>query len=97
MRDRNNRILGIVLIVVGGLFLLDALNIINGIFFDGWWTLFLIIPGLYSMTRQGITVGNTILVIIGAAFLLDEQGIHLKGYLVPAILIALGLAIVFKR
>ncbi len=97
MRKRNNSVLGIMLLVAGILFLLDALNVINGILFDGWWTLFLIIPGILSMSRQGINLGNTILVVIGVAFLLDRQGVHLGGYFVPGILIILGLFVLFKK
>ena len=97
MKKRNNQILGVLLILIGGLFLLQATGVINNFLFDGWWTLFLIIPGLLSMSRQGITVGNTILVLIGVLFLLDEQGIALRGYLVPAVLIALGLAVIFRK
>jgi len=59
--------------------------------------LFLIIPGLYSMTRQGITGGNSILVLIGGVLLLNAQGVNLSGYLLPGILIILGLAIILKR
>ena len=44
--QKLNRILwGVVLVAVGVVFALNALNIVDiNIFFDGWWTLFIIIP-----------------------------------------------------
>ena len=52
MKNISSVIWGIVLIVAGALFGLNALNITNiDIFFDGWWTLFIIVPcavGLFT-------------------------------------------------
>lgn len=44
--QKLNRILwGVVLVAVGVVFALNALHIVDiNIFFDGWWTLFIIIP-----------------------------------------------------
>jgi predicted membrane protein len=96
MKKRN--LLGLVLVVLGIVLLLQAFNIIEGnIFFNGWWTLFLIIPAIVSMSRTGFTIGNTILLVLGVGFLLQEQGWNLKGYLVPAIFIALGVGILFRK
>jgi hypothetical protein len=95
--ERRN-LMGLILVALGGVLLLQAFGVIEGsVFFDGWWTLILIIPGLLSMSRTGVTVGNTILVVIGVGFLLQEQGWNLKGYLVPAIFIVLGVGILFKK
>ena len=45
MKKISSVIWGIVLIAAGALFALNALNITNiDIFFDGWWTLFIIVP-----------------------------------------------------
>ena len=41
---KSNIIWGIILVVVGGVLILDRLNLLEfGIFFKGWWTLFIII------------------------------------------------------
>jgi len=37
------------------------------------------------------------MLFIGAFFLLDEQGINLKGYLLPIVLVGIGLTVLFKR
>ena len=45
MKKAGNILWGIVLIVIGVIFALNALDITSiDIFFDGWWTLFIIIP-----------------------------------------------------
>lgn len=97
MRHRN--VLGLILLAFGIILLLQALNLIQGnfLFFEGWWTLFLIVPALISMSRTGVTVGNTILLVLGIGFLLQEQGWNLKGYLVPALFIIIGIGILIKK
>jgi hypothetical protein len=94
----NKNVFGVVLIVLGVIFLLDKLNVIPfNIFFEGWWTLFLIVPALMSMSKQGVTVGNMILLIIGVTSLLSAQNVDLGGYLLPGVLILLGIGLFIKR
>ena len=54
-KDRKNEsgswALGIALILIGGLFLLDNLNLVN-INLTNWWAIFILIPGL-NMTVNG--------------------------------------------
>jgi hypothetical protein len=90
---------GLIILVIGVIFLLNALNVWNAnIFFDGWWTLFLIIPAFMSMSRQGVTAGNAILLVLGVGFLLNEQlGWEFKKYLIPVMFILVGIAILFKK
>lgn len=97
--NRNNRnLLGVCLLVFGVIFLLQRMDILPfTIFFKGWWTLLLIIPALFSMSKQGITTGNTVLLVVGVFFFVDERGWNLQGYLIPALLIVLGLSILIKR
>lgn len=95
---RRHNTLGILLLVIGIIILLNALNVIPvNIFFNGWWTLFLIVPALMSMSRQGLTAGNSILLVLGVGFLLREQGWDYTQYIVPALFIAVGLVIIFRR
>ena len=45
MNKISNLLWGCIFIVVGVIFGLNALNITSiNIFFDGWWTLFIIVP-----------------------------------------------------
>ena len=54
MKDLGNKILGIIFIVIGIIIMLNALDVTSiDVFFDGWWTLFIIIPSLVSLINQG--------------------------------------------
>ena len=48
-RDNSNWIMGVVLIALGGLFLLG--NLLPGSFMTNWWAVFILIPALYSLNR----------------------------------------------
>ena len=92
---------GIVLIIVGLIFGLNALEITNiDIFFDGWWTLFIIIPCGLGLFREREKTGNIIGLCIGVALLLACQGLLsfalLGKLLFPAILVIAGIAVVFR-
>lgn len=68
---------------------------------DGWWTVFLIIPGILSIFGSGLGLFNSLITGLGILFLLDEQGIleNDLGYklAIPYALIVIGLSLVFKR
>ncbi len=98
MKSNNRLILGVLLVIFGVVFLLDRLDIIPiNIFFDGWWTLLLIIPALISMSKQGVSVGNAIVLTIGLYFFIDERGWNFKGLFMPAILILFGLYFILRK
>ncbi len=98
MKSDNRKFLGIVLIALGVIVLFNRLGLWNiDIFFDGWWTLLLIIPALYLMAKNGVSTGNVVLLLIGAFFLLDEIGFSLRGYLLPVVLVAIGIAVLFRK
>lgn len=96
----GNFLWGLVFIVIGGIIGLNALEITNiNIFFDGWWTLIIIIPcfiGLFK-TNSG-KLGNFIGLAIGIFLLLVAQDIVeleiVLKLLVPFILIAIGVSII---
>jgi len=98
MRNKvSNLVLGLVFIVVGiGFFGKVAFDWDFNLFFDGWWTLFIIIPCVYSMINNGINVGNVIGVGVGAMLLLSAQDIVGYKIIGPVIFILLGLVIIFK-
>jgi hypothetical protein len=97
MKNNNKTFWGIVLIIVGVVFLLDRLNLVSGIFFAGWWTLFLIIPALYKMSTSGVETGNLILLCVGVYFFIDAQGWSYSYLVLPVGLVVLGLAILLKK
>ena len=101
MKKLSNIIWGIVLVAVGLIFAYNAMfePDIN-VFFDGWWTLFIIVPCFVGLVRGKDIKGNVIGLLIGAALLLAARDIIdfslVWKLIVPAILIVIGISIIFK-
>ena len=70
------------------------------LFFDGWWTLFIIVPCFIGLFKENEKTGNLIGMFIGIALLLACQDISdfdlVWKLMFPAILVAIGISIVFK-
>lgn len=101
MKTFGNILWGLVFIVVGGILGLNALGITNiDVFFDGWWTLFIIVPCFIGLFKEHEKVGNIIGILIGVSLLLCCQEIFefemLFKLLFPAILIIIGITFIFK-
>ena len=100
--NRTSSILwGIILIILGIIFGLNALEITNiNIFFKGWWTLFLIVPGTIGLVSDRDKTGHLISIILGVALLLASWKIITFELIwklsIPVILIISGLSILFK-
>ena len=101
--SQNSRIAtGLIFILVGGLFLLNTLNIIDlnvaHIIFSFPFILFAIgILIMFSSSRKGF---GAILTVIGAIFLLPRifPSIYINGSIVwPVLIICIGLFILFRR
>lgn len=101
MNKISNLLWGLVFIIVGVIIGLNALDITNiNIFFDGWWTLFIIVPCFIGLFRDEDKSGNLIGLVIGVCLLLGcidivEFSIIWK-LMVPAILVMIGLSFIFK-
>ncbi|MFA9378078.1 MAG: LiaF domain-containing protein [Lachnotalea sp.] len=100
MRNRVGNVLwGLAFIIVGIGF---AGNIMWGwnfeLFFEGWWTLFIIVPCAISLIQRGPRLGNLIGIAIGVLLLLSERyDIDYFGDLiVPAIFIIIGVSFIFR-
>ena len=66
MSKFKNIILGVLFIVIGVIIGLNAFEITNiDIFFDGWWTLIIIIPCLIGIFDSDDKTGNLIGLLIG--------------------------------
>lgn len=92
---------GLVLVAVGAVLALNAVGLTHiDVFFDGWWTLFLIVPcaaGLFSAKDK---TGNLIGLGIGVVLLLACQNVirlDLVWKLIfPVLIVAIGLRLIFK-
>ncbi len=101
MKKFGNVLWGIVLIVVGLIIGGNALGITNiNIFFDGWWTLFIIVPCFIGLFKENEKTGNVIGLLIGIALFLGCQDIInfdlIWKLALPTILVVIGLLIIFK-
>lgn len=100
MKKANRVLWGIVLIAAGVILALNVFNITNiDIFFDGWWTLFIVVPCAIGLFTEREKTGNIIGVAIGVCLLLCCQEIlsfsMLWKLLIPAIIVVIGLKLVF--
>lgn len=99
MKKISKILWGIVLIVVGGIFALNAFGFTDiGVFFDGWWTLFIIVPCFIGIFSEREKTGNIIGLFIGTFLLLCCQDVlgfdMLWKLVVPAIIIIIGLKLI---
>ncbi len=102
MSSFRNILWGLVLIAIGVILGLNALDITNiSIFFSGWWTLFIIVPSFIDLFKANESkTGNIIGLIIGILLLLACQDVldfaMLWKLLLPIILVIIGLSCIFK-
>ena len=101
MKKIRNTLWGIVLIVLGVIIGGNALGITNvNIFFNGWWTLFIIIPCFIGLFKEREKTGSIIGLIIGIVLLLCCQDIlnfdTIWKLALPTILIIIGISFIFK-
>ena len=97
--NKRNWFWGILLIIVGILFLGRNMDWWDfSIFFDGWWTLFLIIPALISLVRREGIATPFLILILGVLMLLASQEViewdTVWKVFVPIIIIVVGLSII---
>ena len=101
MKKFGNVLWGVVLIIIGLIIGGNALGITSiNIFFDGWWTLFIIVPCFIGIFKDNEKTGNVIGLLIGVALLLGCQNILdfdlIWKLAFPTILVIIGLSIIFK-
>ncbi len=101
MRNKSSKFWGLVLVVVGIMFLGNNLDWWNvNLFFRGWWTLFIIIPSIYGLFDNTDKTGSSISLIVGILLLLAAQDIISYGMiwkiLFPMIIIIVGLSLICK-
>lgn len=101
MKKFGNVLWGLVLILVGVIFGLNAMGVTNiNVFFRGWWTLFIIVPSFIELIRSNNKMWSFIWLCIGVVLLLCAQDIlsfRLVGKLIfPFVLVMIGLSLIFK-
>lgn len=101
MKNLSNILWGIIFIVIGLIVGLNTLGVTDiNIFFDGWWTLFIIVPCFIGLFKEKDKKGDIIGLTIGLALLMCCQGLLSFDLVlklsVPFVLIVIGLSFIFK-
>ena len=102
MKKIENTVIGFILIIIGVIIGLNAFHITNiDLFFDGWWTLFIIVPCFFGLFKDQDKTGNIIGLIVGIYLLLYCQGLINFQFawklVVPVIFVLIGLKMIFKE
>ena len=101
MKKIENTVIGLILIIIGVIIGLNAFHITNiDLFFDGWWTLFIIVPCFFGLFKDQDKTENIIGLIVGIYLLLYCQGLINFQFawklVVPVIFVLIGLKMIFK-
>lgn len=98
---KSNLLWGIAFVIVGLIICLNTFQITNiDIFFEGWWTLFIIVPSFINIFTDDDKVASFIWMLVGILlFLLVNDYIPfelISKLIFPFILIAIGFALILK-
>ena len=99
---RADWIWGVAFILLGVGFAGNAFGIWDfNLFFDGWWTLFLIVPCVFSIITSGFHTGPVVGLIVGVMLLLSAQGMVdwniFRKLILPAVFVLIGLQILLSN
>ena len=98
-RNYSKLLWGLVVLAVGVIFTGNVLHLwYIDIFFPGWWTLFLIIPGVALILRDGFNVGSVLLVVVGLILLVDSWNVFdtriFWRLILPVGIVAIGISLI---
>lgn len=98
----TNQIWGVLIIIIGVVLGLNAVDLLDiSIFFKGWWTLFIILPALISMLQNGLKSSNGTVLAIGVLFFLAERDILawglVSGLIWPLVIVGIGFSLLFQN
>lgn len=101
MKKTSNILWGLIFIALGIIWGVNALGIANiNIFFEGWWTLFIIVPSLLEIIKKPKDTGNYIFLLLGIVLLLAARDIIsfsvILRLIFPVTFVLIGLSIMFK-
>ena len=99
MKKLNGILWGVALVAVGVLLALKAADVIAfNLFFDGWWSLFIIVPCTIELISGEDRLGSVFGVGVGVALLLAAQDIITYKMVwkmaVPAVFILVGIKVI---
>ncbi len=92
---------GLIFVTAGVIFLGNELHFWNvDLFFQGWWTLFIVIPSIVGLFKHGARTSSFLGIVIGILLFMAAQDIIdwsvvLQAFL-PILLVIIGLSLIFK-
>lgn len=94
-------VFGVIIVLTGLILGLNSLGIADiNISFDGWWTLFIIVPGITGLFENKDKTGSLIFLLIGIYLLLASRGIIEYGLIwklfIPVCIILIGVKMIVK-
>lgn len=100
MKRINSILWGCVLLFISAVLILNTLGMTSiNIFFDGWWTLFIIVPCFAGLFSSNEKTGNIIGLLIGAFLLLACRNVLdfdiVWKLIVPVIIAVIGIKMIF--
>lgn len=102
MKQTKSIIWGIAILALGIFFGGKALGLFDfELFFNGWWTLFIIIPSLVSLCTERFKFGSLFMLALGVILLLASQDVFSWDaawkVILAAFFVTVGLSIIFKN
>ncbi|MBD8922556.1 hypothetical protein EGR52_03920 [bacterium] len=102
MEKTKNILWGVILIIIGIVWGLNALEITNiDIFFEGWWAFIIIIPSFIGLLTEKNKSDNALGLFLGILLFLGARGIIkidlIWKLFVPIALIVIGVSCIFKN
>lgn len=101
MKKVSNILWGIIFILIGVIWGLNSTGMAHiNIFFDGWWTLFIIVPSIIGIIEKPKDTSGYIFLIVGVLLLLAARDMIsfsiIAKLIVPIIFVMIGIGIIFK-
>lgn len=98
---KRTEVLGIILICLGILLLGNNYKIWNiNIFFDGWWTMFIVIPAIINIFEGENIISSLLIFLVGMILFFLSQGLIAWGIfgklIVPITFVLFGITLIFK-
>lgn len=102
MKQTKSIIWGIAILALGIFFGGKALGLFDfELFFNGWWTLFIIVPSLVSLCTERFKFGSLFMLALGVILLLASQDVFSWDaawkVILAAFFVTIGLSIIFKN
>ncbi len=99
MNKLNKILWGVAFLAAGALLILKALEVPLDLSFEGWWTLFLIVPGAIGLVSSRDKTASLITLTVGVLLFLCTRGIilwkNIFEFGAAAVVIIIGLRLIF--